>query len=122
MTADYVVRRPPVPSRRLEYRAGQSGCRSWLDVLVAVEDVVGVVGRLDLGQPLVLGRPVGRPDPVLLVLGHVVDVAAAVARERSEPIPPPRVSPPIPVWLTKPPTVARPWADVADREPGVRPP
>jgi hypothetical protein len=46
-----------------------------LDVLVAVEQVLRVVVGLDPGQPGVL-VPVGSAHPVVLELGHRVDVAA----------------------------------------------
>lgn len=35
-------------------------------IRVAVEDVAGVVDRLDPGQPFVFGRSVGSPHPVIL--------------------------------------------------------
>ena len=66
------------PRRRQSAPDGAGG----LDVGVAVEDVVGVVGRLDRGQPPVLRVAVAGPHPVLLHLGHRVDVGADVGRVR----------------------------------------
>src|SRR3982751_5886763 len=51
-----------------------SACR--LDVLVDVEQVVGVVLRLDLGEPCVVLAVRGL-DPVLSLLHHHVHVCAA---------------------------------------------
>ena len=53
--------------------AGPSGGQ---DVLVDVEEVVGVVATLDLGEPFVVAA-VGRLDPVLPLVHHEVDVRAA---------------------------------------------
>jgi hypothetical protein len=51
-----------------------------VDVGIAVEDVAGVVGGLDLGEPLIFGRTVAGSDPVGFVLGHQVHVAAQPGR------------------------------------------
>jgi hypothetical protein len=45
------------------------------DVLVDVEEVAGIVGPLDLNQPVVV-LPVVVPDLVVVVVLHEVDVAA----------------------------------------------
>ena len=54
------------------------------DVGVEVEDVAGIVGRLDLGQALILPWPVRRADTVLLVFGHEVHVTADAAGVRHQ--------------------------------------
>jgi hypothetical protein len=53
-----------------------AAARRRADVGVEMEYVVGVVLRLDLGEPLVLMGPVGRTHPVFVGLGHEVHVAA----------------------------------------------
>src|SRR5690242_3908951 len=53
-----------------------SGGRCRLDVLVYVEDVVWVIARLDLRQPVVVAA-VGRADAILTLVHHEVDVRAA---------------------------------------------
>src|ERR671915_387133 len=50
--------------------------RAGLDVLVHVEDVVRVVARLDLREPLVVVGVRG-PHPALPLVHHEVDVGAA---------------------------------------------
>src|SRR6266542_1121168 len=52
--------------RRL-HRLDRLECR--LDVGVEMEEIVGIVLRLDAGQPLIFGRAVGGPYSVLLILG-----------------------------------------------------
>ncbi len=47
----------------------------WLDVLVQMEEVVGVVPALDLGQPREVAAVVVL-DPGLVVVGHEVDITA----------------------------------------------
>ena len=55
------------------------------DVRVVVEDVVGVVLRLDVAEPGVLLRAVRRPHRRARVeVGHAVDVDAIVGRQRPE--------------------------------------
>jgi Rhodopirellula transposase DDE domain len=52
-----------------------------------VEQVVRVVPALDLGEPCVLGRAVGRADAVLVELDHGVDVAADAVGEWLQGVP-----------------------------------
>src|ERR1700684_2322469 len=47
-----------------------------LDVLIYAEQVAGIVPLLDLSQTVVI-LTVGRPDPILALLHHEVDVGAA---------------------------------------------
>ena len=44
-----------------------------------MEDVAGVVDRLDPGQPFVFGRSVGSPHPVILELRAGIDIGADTA-------------------------------------------
>jgi hypothetical protein len=53
-----------------------AGCL-WGDVLVDVEEVAGIVGPLDLDQPVVV-LAVVVPDLVVVVVLHEVDVAAGL--------------------------------------------
>src|SRR5215469_13614085 len=55
---------------------GRAALPRGLDVLVDVERVIGVITSLDPGQPVIVAA-VGRPDPVLALAHHEVDVAAA---------------------------------------------
>jgi hypothetical protein len=52
-----------------------------LDVLVEVEEVLGVVRPLDLDEAFVIAFVVG-PDPILVVCGHEVDVTALLRQRR----------------------------------------
>src|SRR3979411_3321627 len=63
-------------ARRVRDVPGRVALRRGLDVLVDVEGVVRVVAFLDPGQPVVVTE-VGRPDPVLSLAHHEVDVGAA---------------------------------------------
>src|ERR671924_72210 len=51
----------------------------WSDVLVDVEEVVRVIGRLHCCEPLVVGAIVCSRT-VVIVAGHEVDIAAIAAR------------------------------------------
>jgi hypothetical protein len=55
------------------FRSAGGGCL-WCDVLVDVEEVAGIVGPLDLDQPVVV-LAVVVPDLVVVVVLHEVDVA-----------------------------------------------
>src|SRR5215218_4027924 len=67
-----------LPARAAAQRAPRLSywLRSRLDVLVEVEEVLGIVLRLDPSEALVV-RPVRRTDPLLALLHHEVNVAAA---------------------------------------------
>src|SRR5215469_6712424 len=85
--------RPPgLPPGRVAVGVGAdqrgAGCRDppwadglWGDVLVDVEEVAGIVGPLDLNQPVVV-LPVVVPDLVVIVILHEVDVAARLCVRR----------------------------------------
>src|SRR5205814_6280893 len=62
------------------FQSAGAGCL-WCDVLVDVEEVAGVVGPLDLNQPVVV-LAVVVPDLVVIVVLHEVDVAARLRVRR----------------------------------------
>src|SRR5262245_1222187 len=80
----------PPPLQPRSYRPP----RLWRDVVVQVEDVVGVPGALESAQPLELGVAVARAGDLGRGVGELVDVAA-----REEVGPDDRHRPPDPVQV-----------------------